>query len=127
MLTYFFLWFPMVVIAILNGTFRVKFMSRYLDDLKAHQLSVLTGIMLFAIYIWIITGYWIIESASQAWMIGLMWLLLTVLFEFVFGHYVMKNSWEKLLADYNIFKGRLWVVVLIWTTIAPYIFFKLNS
>ena len=102
-------------------------MSRYLDDLKAHQLSVLTGIMLFAIYIWIITGYWIIESASQAWMIGLMWLLLTVLFEFVFGHYVMKNSWEKLLADYNIFKGRLWVVVLIWTTIAPYIFFKLNS
>lgn len=126
MLTYFFLWFPIVFIAILNGTFRVKFLMKYFNELRAHQLSVLTGITLFAIFIWIITGYWVIESSSQALMIGFMWLLMTVLFEFVFGHYVMKNSWEKLLADYKIQDGRLWILVLIWVTIAPYLFFNLR-
>jgi len=124
---YFFLWFPMVLIAILNGTLRVKILMKYFNELRAHQISVLSGITLFAIFIWIITGIWLIESSSQAWMIGFMWLLMTILFEFIFGHYVMKHSWEKLFADYNIFKGRLWFVVLIWVTIAPYLFFYLRS
>ena len=124
---YFFLWFPMVLIAILNGTLRVKILMKYFNELRAHQISVLSGITLFAIFIWIITGIWLIESSSQAWMIGFMWLLMTILFEFIFGHYVMKHSWEKLFVDYNIFKGRLWFVVLIWVTIAPYLFFYLRS
>ena len=127
MFTYFFLWFPMVVIAILNGTLRIKFMMKYFDELKAHQFSVLTGITLVAIYIWIVTGICLIESSAQAWMIGFMWLIMTILFEFIFGHYVMKQPWEKLFADYNIFKGRLWVVVLIWVTIAPCLFYYLRS
>ena len=127
MLTYFFLWFPFVVIAIINGAVREGVYKKSFGDLLAHQISTVTGIILFAIYIWIITGIWLIESSSQAWLIGLMWLLMTVIFEFVFGHYVMKNSWEKLFSDYNIFKGRLWAVVLIWVTIAPYLFYQLRS
>jgi hypothetical protein len=41
------------------------------------------------------------------------WVGLTVLFEFVFGHYVLGNSWDVLLADYRIWQGRLWSLVLI--------------
>jgi hypothetical protein len=44
---------------------------------------------------------------------------MTVLFEFVFGHYVLKTSWEVLLADYRIWQGRLWSLVLIREAIAP--------
>jgi hypothetical protein len=46
---------------------------------------------------------------------------LTVLFEFVFGHYVLGNSWDVLLADYRIWQGRLWSLVLISEAIAPVI------
>ncbi|MEW6194823.1 MAG: hypothetical protein AB1521_06695 [Bacteroidota bacterium] len=124
---YFLLWFPMVIIAIVNGSIRQFFYTKFLNELAAHQVSVLSGIIFFAVYVWIITGVWKIESSAQAITIGIMWLAMTIIFEFVFGHFVMGNSWEKLLADYNIFKGRLWIVVLIWTAISPYIFFKLRS
>jgi hypothetical protein len=40
-------------------------------------------------------------------------------FELLAGHYVFGNSWEKLLADYNLFRGRIWVLVLIVILFAP--------
>ena len=38
-------------------------------------------------------------------MVGIAWVALTVAFEFLAGHYVFGNSWEKLLADYNVLRG----------------------
>jgi len=38
---------------------------------------------------------------------------LTVAFEFLAGHYVFGTPWHQLVADYNIFRGRIWVLVLI--------------
>lgn len=126
-LKYFFLWFPMVVIAILNGVIRQGFYLSFLDELSAHQLSVLSGIIFFSIYIWFITGKWQLNSYNQTILIGFMWLIMTILFEFVFGHYVMGHSWEKLFHDYNFFAGRLWVIVLLWITISPTIFYHIRK
>ncbi|MGQ9625254.1 MAG: hypothetical protein ACUVT9_07815 [Candidatus Bathycorpusculaceae bacterium] len=49
------------------------------------------------------------------------------MFEFIAGHYVFGNSWEKLLADYNLLEGRLWSLVLLTILIAPYIANKLRQ
>jgi len=120
-------WIGLVVIAIINGTFREILYSQYMDGLSAHQLSTVIGIIAFGIYIWILSKIWPIKSSRQAISIGIAWLVMTILFEFVFGHYVMGNSWNKLFADYNIIHGRVWIVVLIWTAIAPYIFFRFKK
>jgi hypothetical protein len=39
--------------------------------------------------------------------IGLVWLALTVAFEFVFGRLVMHRPWSQLINDYNVIEGRL--------------------
>ena len=44
-------------------------------------------------------------------------------FEFSFGHFVAGHSWSRLFQDYNLFAGRLWVLVLLWLTLAPYLFY----
>ena len=67
------------------------------------------------------------NSPQQALIIGFNWLILTVIFEFLFGHYVMGHTWERLLQDYNIFKGRLWSLVLMWNLIMPYVIFRLAN
>jgi glyoxylase-like metal-dependent hydrolase (beta-lactamase superfamily II) len=46
---------------------------------------------------------------------------LTVAFEFGFGHFIAGKSWDDLRADYDVFRGRLWVLVLLTTTVAPYL------
>jgi hypothetical protein len=59
------------------------------------------------------------RQSADAWSVGALWLVLTLGFEFLVGHYVFRNSWEKLLADYNILQGRIWVLVPIITLLAP--------
>lgn len=46
---------------------------------------------------------------------------LTFAFEFLAGHYVFGTPWRQLLADYNIFRGRIWLLVLVTTAIAPWL------
>lgn len=124
---YFLAWFPMVFLAIINGVFRQVAYRSLVGELTAHQLSTLTGIILTGIYIWLISKQWPLTSSSQALWVGFMWLGMTILFEFGFGHYVMKNPWSKLLADYNILTGRVWSLFLLWITIAPYLFYVVGK
>ncbi len=120
-------WIGLVALAIFNGVIREKWYGQFMNELSAHQLSTLMGIVLLGFFVWILTGIWPIESAEQAFLIGGMWLILTITFEFLFGHYVIGHSWHRLFYDYSIFKGRVWIFVLIWITIAPYLFYKIRS
>jgi hypothetical protein len=117
-------WIGMVIIAIMNGVIRDAFYGKYLGELTAHQISTFTLTVLAGLYLWLLGLMWKIPSSNQAITIGLIWLALTVAFEFLFGHYVMKHPWTRLLHDYNIIKGRVWILVLIWITIAPYVFYR---
>jgi hypothetical protein len=35
------------------------------------------------------------------------------------GHYTFGNPWPDLLADYDLRRGRIWVLVLVVTLLAP--------
>src|SRR5215471_5601805 len=95
-------WVPMVVIAIINGAFREGWYGKHMSGLQAHQISTITGVLLFGVYIWVLIRLWRPASAGQAIAIGLVWLGMTVAFEFLFGYYVAKRSWRDLFHDYNI-------------------------
>ena len=124
---YVILWFGLVLLAILNGLTRDKVYRRYLGDLTAHQASTASFILLMSIYVWIFSNIWPLESSGQALLIGGIWLVITIIFEFIFGHYARKKPWQELFADYNISKGRVWVLVLLWTLLAPVTFFRLYT
>src|SRR5215471_3716579 len=113
----------MVLSAITNGALREGWYGQHLSEQQAHQISTGTVVLLFGVYIWVLLRLWRPASGSQALAIGLVWLAMTVAFEFLFGHYVAKWSWSDLLHDYNLCAGRVWVV-LVWVTLAPYIFYR---
>lgn len=125
-LRYTFAWLILMVAAIINGALREAVYKNSLGDLRAHQLSTLTGIILLGVVIWALSRIWPLASAKQAWTVGFIWLAMTIAFEFLFGHFVAGHPWSKLLQDYNILAGRVWLLVLIWTTIAPYLFYRLR-
>ncbi len=59
------------------------------------------------------------ESPGEALELGALWLGLTLLFEFGTGHYIAQKPWAELLADYNLLRGRIWVLVPLVTFVAP--------
>ncbi len=120
-------WAPMVLIAIANGVIREAWYAKRLNELRAHQVSTLSGMLLFGIYIWALMRIWPPESKGQALFIGLIWLGLTIAFEFLFGHYIAGHPWSRLFQDYNILAGRVWAVVLLWVALAPSLFYRLQK
>jgi hypothetical protein len=124
---YFLAWLPGVPIAIINGMIREFYFQSFMAELPAHQLSVVSFIFLFGLYVWLIIPWLKLTSAQQALQVGLLWLAITIAFEFIFGHYVMGHSWSGLFNDYNLMAGRLWLVVLFWTSVAPLAMYRLHS
>ena len=125
-LRYTLLWLFLPVIGILNGTIRELFFKKYLAELPAHQLSTFSRIILFGCFIGFVTQKWPFTSGTKALKVGFIWLILTIWFEFGFGHYVVGDPWQKLLHDYNLLEGRVWTLVLLWITIAPWLFYKIH-
>lgn len=112
-------WPGMVVLAVVNGILREKTYGKHLGELAAHQISSLVMIGIIGLYTWILAGLSPIESAWQGWIVGALWMTLTAAFEFLFGRLVMKRLWRTLLHDYNLKRGRIWALVLVWTGAAP--------
>ena len=92
-------WIPMVVIAIINGLIRESTYGKHLSPLRAHQVSTVTSILALGLYIWGLSQLWGFSSAGQAFFVGLLWLGLTIIFEFGFGHYVVGHPWQQLLSN----------------------------
>jgi len=125
-LKHFLLWLPMIAIAFANATIRQLVFTKYFSDLRAQQFSTITLIILCTIYIWFVFPFLNIQSGNQAILIGLVWVVLTVLFEFSLGRLV-RRSWESLLQDYNITAGRIWPGFLICLFLLPYMFYLLKK
>ena len=124
---YLLVWFLLAIVAIANGVIRQSTYGKSVSDLAAHQISTITAILASGAVVWMVSRSWPIESASQAWTIGLLWLIMTIAFEFGFGHYIAGHSWDHLLADYNILNGRVWSLFLLWVAVLPFVVFKLST
>lgn len=116
-------WLVMLLVSIANGAARDFTYGKYMSELAAHQFSTVTSILALGAVIWLFVRFYPPSSARHAIAIGLAWAALTVAFEFLFFHFVGAHSWSALFANYNIFEGRVWVVVLLWIAAAPYVFF----
>lgn len=109
------MWIVFVVLAILNGSLRVYVIIPITGNYIGHVISsiILSTIIFVGTYLFIKKKN--LAASNYLVAIGALWLFMTIAFEFLFGHFVMNHPWEKLLADYNIFKGRVWILVLFTT------------
>lgn len=124
---YLVLWLLLAVVAIANGIVRQATYGKTLPELQAHQVSTVTAVLATGAVVWAIQRVWPIESVAQSWMIGVCWLVMTIAFEFGFGHYVAGHSWSRLFADYNLLEGRVWPVFLVWVLVVPFVVFRLSN
>lgn len=112
-------WLILLLAAFINGAMR----ETLIVPRAGEQIGHLIGVGVFSAAVLGITYVFITKLAplpsGTLLHIGLFWLVLSLLFEFGFFHYVMHESWHKLLADYNIFRGRLLIVVWLITLFAP--------
>jgi hypothetical protein len=120
-------WLILVILAIINAIIRESVYGSYVTPFQAQQISAVIFIIILFIFTIIFLKVLPIKATSRQYLfLGLFWLALTIIFEFLFGHYIAGNSWSELLAAYNILRGQLWPAVLIAIALMPWIVSKIN-
>ncbi len=113
------IWLIIALLAIINGLFRENIL---IPSLGLHMATPVSGILLSIIVV-IVTYLFSPVLGKHHTLthlfIGLQWVLMTLLFEFLFGHYVMGRSWTSLLQVFDIMKGDLMILVLLVSLISP--------
>jgi hypothetical protein len=122
----FVVWMLMLGAAIANGAVREAVIVPRLGSYAAHVISTL---LLSVLIVAIATASlgWIAPAPADLLGVGVLWLMLTLGFEFIAGHYLFGNPWERLLEDYNVLAGRIWLLVLVVTALAPMLAARLRQ
>jgi hypothetical protein len=82
------IWLIFIVIESINGTIRTLWLVPLLGDLRAHQISFVTGSLLILTIATIFVSWLKISSLSRSIGIGVLWMLLTAVFEVGLGGYL---------------------------------------
>lgn len=114
----------MLVLAVLNGMLREAFLTPLLGDTLGRQSSTVLLLALFAGWFRVLQRRWPLASARQAWLVGIVWLVMTLAFETWMGRVLGGRPWTQILDDYNILAGRTWILVPLWTLVGPVLFFR---
>lgn len=112
-------WVGILVFASLNGAVRDLILGPRLGDPVARAISTVVLCVLIGVVTWFTIGWIAPRTARQALSVGVAWLALTLAFEFLAGRYLFHKPWTTLLADYDLLRGRIWILVLVTTLFAP--------
>jgi hypothetical protein len=111
-------WLLLVVVAVANGWIREAALIPTLGPTWGYLLSTLL-LSAAVLVVTHLTIRWIgPRSIADAATIGAFWVVLTVAFEMGLGR-LTGVSWADLLAEYDLTRGRIWILVLVATAVAP--------
>lgn len=113
-------WLLLAAIATAAGIARELWLMPLIGELRAHQIGTLFVTSAFLVAITTFTTRMRL-SPREGLIAGVGWLLCAIAFEFGFGHYIDGLSWERLVADYNLFQGRLLLLVWITMGVGPFL------
>lgn len=107
-------WLLMAVVAVGAGALRETLLAPRIGPAAAHVAGTFLVVALLVLLIGL-SIRWVVSGLAT----GDLWTALTVAFEFGFGLWVVGHSWQRLLRDYDVTAGRIWVLVLITLLVAP--------
>ena len=111
------IWCAIIPLAILNGGLRDEIIFPLLGELALPISCILLCILIFIISIIFIPRLGK-HSKKKYLTVGILWIVLTVIFEFLIG-FAMGNSFAELINAYDITTGNLWSLVVLFTGISP--------
>ena len=113
-------WLVLIFAEILHGAARRIILEPYVGDLRARQVGVFTGSIIFFCVAFASVRWIGANRTSQLFGVGVLWVGLTIAFEVSFGRFVLGYSWKRVTSDYNLFEGGLLPLGLTALAASPY-------
>lgn len=114
-------WLALIGVETAHGVLRTLLLVPLVGDLPARQVGVVTGSVLifgvsFVCVRWVGAG-----TTLRLVAVGLLWVVLTVLFEIWLGRQVLHLPWDRLAEDYDPTRGGFMGLGLLFMAAAPWL------
>lgn len=114
-------WLIIICAESLHGTLRELFLKPLIGDLPARQIGFFTALAIIFAITFIFIRWIRASNYKQLFAVGILWAALTFVFEALIVRPALNVSWERFLADYNIFEGGVMAIGLTILALAPFI------
>ena len=116
-------WFVLLAIALINAIIRdvtyIPVVEPYIGT-WAHQIgAILVSLVIFVAVFLFVRNEKVKHTMGDLLSIGLIWVILTVIFETFLGVVIQQMSIREVLRAYYFWNGELWIVVLITMILSP--------
>lgn len=120
-------WVCIACLAIANGLMREFLFVPLFGTSAALPLSGLSlGLIIFAVT-FIAIGFIGATGKKHCLLIGTQWLLMTLSFELLFGHFVAGKPWAELMLVFNLTSGDLFLLVLLASFVSPFLVARIKG
>lgn len=113
-------WLLVMAVEFVHGTLRWILLRPHVGDFRSGQIGVISGSLLFLVIVFLCEPSMKLRSAADAKRVGVLWLVLTLAFEWSFGHYVAGRTWESMASEYNLLRGGLMPIGLGIFALSPW-------
>lgn len=122
----FLVWLVIIAAEMVHGILRGVLLVPIVGDLPARKIGVLIGALLIGALLIFAVAYlfirWIAaQTKPQFLTVGLLWVVLTLLFEIGLGRLVLGLPWERITEDYGVTRGGFMGVGLLFMAAAPWL------
>lgn len=112
-------WFVIVAAETVHGVLRGLLLVPLVGDLPARQIGVPIGSLLLFTVACVCIRWVAATTRLQLLGIGLVWVVLTVLFEIGLGRLVLGLSWDRITEDYDSARGGFLGFGLLFMAVSP--------
>jgi hypothetical protein len=120
-------WLLIMAAEFVHGIARIVLLQPRLGDLQARQVAVFTGSAII-LAVALACVRWIGAATTRELLgVGMLWLVLTVAFELLFGRLVIGYSWRRIGSDYNLIEGGLLPIGLAVLMLSPLLATRLRG
>lgn len=115
-------WVLMAVVAVLNGGFREVVLIPRIGEYPGHVVSTALLVVAILVISFLYFSWSALEYArAELVLVGLLWTVLTVGFEFLVG-YLEGTPVSVTLGQYDVLAGQVWIAVPLTLLLSPLLF-----
>lgn len=114
-------WVGIAAAEVLHGILRVRYLNPRVGDHRARQIAVFTGCLIILAIAWAMRPWIGADTMGEQFMVGAVWFACMLAFDVLFGRFAMRFPWRRIAVDFDLRKGGLLGVGMLFLLLAPWI------
>jgi hypothetical protein len=120
-------WLLVMAVETVHGILRAVLLVPLVGDLPARQVGVPIGSLLVFAVAWLGVRRIAARTKLQLLGVGLLWVVLTVLFEIGLGRLVLGLPWDRITEDFDLTRGGFLGLGLLFMAVSPLLAAKVRG